>query len=135
MIPGRLHRRALGGGELEVVQDRLQRAERLHHTVFTRVIAHGANAPDFTVQRAKRGANFNAEIFQHQLAYLIAVDPVGDHHPQHVIHFVPQVAKGLEPHRLDPFQQRIAVQLVAGDAVVESLLKDQARALSGGEQR
>ena len=56
-------------------------------------------------------------------AYLIAVDPVGDHHPQHVIHFVPQVAKGLEPHRLDALQQRIAVQFVAGDAVVESLLR------------
>ncbi len=135
MIPGRLHRRALSGGEPEVVQDRFQRAERLHHAVFTRVIAHGANAPDFTVQRTKRGANFNAEIFQHQFAYLIAVDPVGDHHPQHVIHFVPQVAKGLEPHRLDALQQRIAVQFVAGDAVVESLLEDQARALPGGEQR
>ena len=87
------------------------------------------------MQRTKRGANFNAEIFQHQFAYLIAVDPVGDHHPQHVIHFVPQIAKGLEPHRLDALQQRIAVQFVAGDAVVESLLEDQARALPGSEQR
>ncbi len=53
------------------------------------------------MQRTKRGANFNAEIFQHQFAYLIAVDPVGSP-PQHVIHFVPQVA-GLEPHRRMPF--------------------------------
>lgn len=87
------------------------------------------------MQRAKRGANFDTEIFQHQFTHLIAVNALRDHHAQHVVHLVLQIAKGLQPHRLNAFQQRIAVQLVPGDAVVQPFLEDQPRAFAGAKQR
>ena len=87
------------------------------------------------MQRAKRGADFNPEILQHQLAHLVAVDPLRDDHAQHVVHLVLQVAEGLQPHRLNALQQRIAVQPVAGDAVIQPLLQDQPRAFASAKQR
>lgn len=87
------------------------------------------------MQRAKRGADFNPEILQHQLTHLVAVDALWNHHAQHVIHLVLQVAEGLQPHRLNALQERIAVQLVAGNAVLQPFLQDQPRAFAGAKQR
>ena len=87
------------------------------------------------MQRPKRGANLNAEIFQHQFAHLIAIHAGRDHYAKHVVHFVFQVAEGLQPHPLNAFQHRFTMQFVAGDAVIQPLLQDQTGAFARAKQR
>ncbi|OMP13227.1 hypothetical protein COLO4_02049 [Corchorus olitorius] len=135
VVPGSLQRRALSGAETDVIQHGLQRAQRQHHAIFARVVAHGADAPHFAVQRTERGANLNAEIVQHQFAYLVAVDALRDHHAKHVIHLVSEIAKGFQPHALNAFQQRITVQFVARDAVIQPFLQDQTGTFACAKQR
>ncbi len=57
-----------------------------------------------------------------------------DHHPQHVVHAVIEIAEYLKPHALNAGQHRRAVQLVASDGVIQPLFQDHPGTFARGEQ-
>src|SRR3954464_3016873 len=55
-------------------EDRLEGAQRRGDCVLTRVVAHGADAPDLAVQRAERRADLDVVLIQQRVAHALAVD-------------------------------------------------------------
>src|SRR5207302_9667283 len=93
-------------------------------------IAHRADAPDPPLERSEGRADLDAEIVEHQAADRLTVDAAGDYHAGNVGHLVSSVAEEGKVHGRQPLAERGARRAVAGEAGLQPLGEDDARAFA-----
>ena len=76
----------------------LEAGQRFQHCIRAGVIAHGADAPNHSIQGPKRRAYFYAIVVQHAVSHRVAGDSFGNINAYNIVHTVCLGAIKLQIH-------------------------------------